>query len=197
MVEKASNGAMPAGMPMLARGRHSRPNDGSCLMEYVSVLSGGRHSDRPRCTHALLAWMARRVNDAVSDAARPTLGVLAPDLIGTRSRGRRGCAQVRAVVYLELSAAGLTAAPDEETLGRVHELARAHLEGDRTLRPVGTIDRNLVFQKALEALGEVDPPCRDRLLGEALASAVARTRHVLGLPGPGAAEADPRLAEFA
>jgi hypothetical protein len=80
----------PDGLPMLDRGGHRSPDQGACLMEYVSVLAGTRFSDHPRCTHPALAQLARVVNDEVVDpAARSRLAVLAPDLIGTRCRDPR------------------------------------------------------------------------------------------------------------
>src|SRR5262245_6154973 len=51
-------------------------------MEIASVLAGERWSDSPRCTHPVLASVARLVNDAVSDTARPRLAGLVPDLVG-------------------------------------------------------------------------------------------------------------------
>jgi len=51
-------------------------------MEIASVLAGERWSDSPRCTHPVLAAVARLVNDAVSDTARPQLAAMVPDLVG-------------------------------------------------------------------------------------------------------------------
>jgi hypothetical protein len=68
-------------------------------MEYVSVLSGARFSDRPRCTHPLLGRMARLVNDTVDDDDRAGLRRLIgfrqplevdPDLAHAGGAGRRG-----------------------------------------------------------------------------------------------------------
>jgi hypothetical protein len=172
---------MPDGLPLLYRGKHANPEDGSCLMEYVSVLAGGWFSDHPRCTHPMLAWAARRLNDTVSDTTRPQLAPLAPDLIGTRVHRRRTRKAVRAAIYAEFAAAGLVADPHNRVLREVHELALAHLAGCRWLRPVGTFDRNHVFETTLEALSGVEPARRDQLLCTALGSSVARSRQVLGL----------------
>jgi hypothetical protein len=80
----------PDQLPLLARGAHRSPQQGACLMEYVSVLAGERFSDRPRCTHPALALLARMVNDEILDpAARSKLALLAPELIGTRSTDPR------------------------------------------------------------------------------------------------------------
>lgn len=70
----------PDYLPMLSRGGHRSPTEGACLMEYVSQLAGEGFSDQPRCTDPVLAAVARQVNDHTSDAARPRLAALAPDL---------------------------------------------------------------------------------------------------------------------
>ena len=109
-------------------GRHADPGEGSCLMEYVSVLAGGRFSDHPRCTHPLLTWAARRINDTVSDTARPLLATLTPDLIGTRAHRRRTRKAVQAVIYAELARRTRgRSAPSSPA--RVNELALAHWPG--------------------------------------------------------------------
>lgn len=101
----------PDGLPMLERGAHRSPERGACLMEYVSVLAGTRFSDHPRCTHPALAQLARLVNDEIIDpTVRSRLAVLAPDLIGTRSRDPR--------ITLTVMACCLRAALAVRPLGR-------------------------------------------------------------------------------
>jgi hypothetical protein len=70
---------------MLGRGKHRTPRKGACFMELASYLAGERWSDHPRCTHPLLAALARSVNDATSDDARPRLAPLIPSVIGLTS----------------------------------------------------------------------------------------------------------------
>ena len=102
--------SVPEGLPVLARGRHLDPRDGSCLMEYVSVLAGERFSDRPRCTPPSLRWLAQRVNDAVSDPARTELVLRAPLLT-------RACPIDPTPVVLGVVArAGLAAGPEDRRL---------------------------------------------------------------------------------
>lgn len=72
-------------LPMLSRGKHRSPRRGACFMELASYLAGERWSDRPRCTHPLLAALARAVNDATTDAGRPRLALLVPSVIGLTS----------------------------------------------------------------------------------------------------------------
>ena len=52
-------------------------------MELASFLAGERWSDHPRCTHPLVASIARMVNDSTSDEARQRLAGLIPSVIGT------------------------------------------------------------------------------------------------------------------
>jgi hypothetical protein len=51
-------------------------------MELASYLSGEKWSDHPRCTHPLLASLARSVNDCTTDAGRSRLALLIPSVIG-------------------------------------------------------------------------------------------------------------------
>lgn len=77
----------PVGLPLLGRGAHPAPGRGACLMEATALLAGEPHTDRPATVHPVLAALARVVNDAVSDPARPALLTLAPQLIGTAAAG--------------------------------------------------------------------------------------------------------------
>ncbi|MBO9554508.1 hypothetical protein [Cellulomonas sp.] len=77
--------SIPDALPELRPGRHRRPEQGGCLMEWTSVLAGERWSDHPTCTHPLLAHLARSVNDLVEDGSRAGLTHLVPDLVGTTS----------------------------------------------------------------------------------------------------------------
>lgn len=72
----------PDVMPVLSQGKHRSPRKGACFMELASYLAGERWSDHPRCTHPLLAALARDVNDSVGDEARQRLAPLIPDVIG-------------------------------------------------------------------------------------------------------------------
>jgi hypothetical protein len=76
---------VPDLVPQLSRGKHRRPRQGACFMEFASYLAGERWSDHPACTHPLLATLARLVNDHTSDAARGRLVELVPSVIGLTS----------------------------------------------------------------------------------------------------------------
>jgi hypothetical protein len=74
--------ASPDLVPVLSAGKHRTPRKGACFMEMASYLAGEKWSDHPRCTHPLLASMARLVNDALTDDERPRIATLVPDVVG-------------------------------------------------------------------------------------------------------------------
>ena len=76
---------VPELVPVLSAGKHRNPRKGACFMEMASFLAGERWSDHPRCTHPLLASMARLVNDALDDDERPRIAGLVPDVVGLTS----------------------------------------------------------------------------------------------------------------
>lgn len=79
---------IPEQLPLLRPGAHLAAEDGACLMEFVSLLAGESFSDCPSCTDPTLAVVARLVNDATSDDARPALA-FAPALTVARGRERK------------------------------------------------------------------------------------------------------------
>ena len=85
-------------LPLLSRGKHRRPRNGACVMEYASYLAGEKWSDHPACTHPLLGELARQVNDFVSDDARQALVEVVPDMIGLTGDDLRidACISLRA-----------------------------------------------------------------------------------------------------
>jgi len=72
----------PDMVPVLSRGKHRNPRKGACFMELASFLAGQPWSDHPKCTHPLLASLARDVNDYVDDESRRQLAPLVPEVIG-------------------------------------------------------------------------------------------------------------------
>ena len=76
-------------------------------MEYASFLAGERWSDHPRCTHPLLAGVARDVNDHTSDSGRSRLAPLIPSVVGLNGDDPRvdvGIAARCALVALPVAA---------------------------------------------------------------------------------------------
>lgn len=90
-----SAGQQPDGpFPPIARGRHTGPDDGACLMELASMLAGEPWSDSPQAVHPVLASVARAVNDRVGDDTRSRLARLVPLMLHTDRTGLAGCAAV-------------------------------------------------------------------------------------------------------
>jgi hypothetical protein len=138
-------------MPVLSAGKHSRPSQGACLMEYVSVLAGRRFSAKPECTDRTLAAIARAVNDYSSDAARQQLGCYAGVLTTAgplgladqqdlarrvlltalpHSDGHRRVTVLVALLGLERASAGRTEGYDGTLVGLDTELALLGMERD-------------------------------------------------------------------
>jgi hypothetical protein len=92
---------VPDGLPVLARGKHRSPRSGACFMEMASVLAGEKWSDQPRCTHPLLAGLARLVNDSTSDERRGELVELIPSVVGVRGGGLGWEVSLAAAVSVE------------------------------------------------------------------------------------------------
>lgn len=115
----------PLVMPVLSRGKHRNPRKGACFMEFASYLAGERWSDHPACTHALLASVARMVNDCTSDDYRPNLAGLIPSVIGLTSDDER----VDVHIALRAAVEALPIAP----MQRQRVLAVAIIAGRRVL----------------------------------------------------------------
>lgn len=74
---------VPDGLPLLIDGEGDSPADGGCLMQFVSYIADESWTTSPWQVHRMLASVAIYCNDSSSDAGRPLLAQLAPDLIGT------------------------------------------------------------------------------------------------------------------
>src|SRR5262245_24682379 len=123
--------ATPTLVPLLTRGKHRSPRKGACFMEIASYLAGEHWSDHPRCTHPLLAAVARLVNDNTSDDARQRLAAMIPAVIGLTSDdprwnaviARRAAVTALPVVSFEHQRALAVGLPPGERL-------RAELDGE-------------------------------------------------------------------
>lgn len=122
---------VPDGLPVISRGSHLRPEDGACVMEYVSVLTGSQFSDHPRCTHRALATLARAVNDCIRDPERRnSLALLAPSLAEVGGRDREVTLRVVEACLRAAAEVGAPSAAVSRQLSRVQAQLRA-------LRPAG------------------------------------------------------------
>lgn len=100
----------PELVPMLSRGKHRSPRKGACFMEFASYLAGERWSDKPACTHALLAGLARLVNDNVDDDTRAGMVEMIPQVVGLTSDDAR----VDAMVALRCASVALPVAAERQ-----------------------------------------------------------------------------------
>ncbi len=78
-------------------------------MEFASFLAGERWSDHPKCTHPLLAALARAVNDCTTDEGRSKLVPLIPAVVGLRPQDPRAAA----VIALHCARSALAVVPAE------------------------------------------------------------------------------------
>jgi hypothetical protein len=97
--------AVPDSLPTLSAGSHDASHGEACVMEYVSLLAGEEWSDRPECTHEILAHEARTTNDLLRDSDRSRLVPLIGRLFGTTEdssdlRAHLRLAQARQVIAL-------------------------------------------------------------------------------------------------
>src|SRR5215207_3400593 len=96
---------VPDALPSLSAGSHNADQGEACVMEYVSLLAGEEWSDRPECTHPLLAHEARTTNDLLREGDRTKLVPLIGRLFGTTDdspelRARLRLTQARQVIAL-------------------------------------------------------------------------------------------------
>jgi hypothetical protein len=128
---------IPDGVPVLSAGRHRNPRKGACFMEMASYLAGERWSDHPKCTHPLLASLARMVNDSLCDEERPRIATYIPDVVGLTgdaleidvaiaTRAAAACLPIAPATRQNVMAVGLlTAQRMIDTLEGDHEDLRA------------------------------------------------------------------------
>ena len=109
-----SSAGVPDIVPQLSRGKHRSPRKGACFMELASYLAGERWSDRPSCTHPLLAALARLVNDHTTDAGRGALAPLVPSVIGLTSDDPR--VDIRIALRAAITALPVAAAERQRVL---------------------------------------------------------------------------------
>jgi hypothetical protein len=74
--------SIPDGMPILSSGGHRNAKEGTCFMEYTSVLAGLPFEHRPECTDRFLGAVMIEINDALSDTDRQRLTPLLGRCIG-------------------------------------------------------------------------------------------------------------------
>lgn len=173
----------PRRVPLLSRGAHLSADDGTCLMEAVSRAADLPWSDTPACTPALLALLARLVNDASSDAGRQRLGPLVPALAAAGVDDAHD-AWLSARVAQACAAAALERRPTP-LRRHLHRVAAAQVarEGRMAADPgLRTRVRRRLFERgpgaravemAVECVLRLPTPDRDEALRELLRAGLA------------------------
>lgn len=134
-------------LPVLSTGRHRSPRKGACFMEMASFLAGERWSDHPKCTHPLLASIARLVNDNVPDDVRPALAPMIPSVIGLTGEDPR----IDATLALRCATAALPIA----SATRQNVLAVGLLSCERLLADLDGRSEDDLRESSREALDAV------------------------------------------
>jgi hypothetical protein len=203
-MKNTDRSVVPDGLPILQSGGHLVPEDGACLMEYVSVLAGCTFGDHPPCTDPTVAAVARLVNDASSDAGRQDLALLAPVLAGTGPRDASATAAViRATLRSADRATDGTAVPRRHLRGADRRCARVAGTGPLAgvarrldlLHRLGPGQRRL--DVAVAALRALPQPRRDAALQAVPTAALAAVPAPVAAPvmhGDGPARAEGELA---
>ncbi len=72
----------------LSKGKHTSPDEGACVMELASMLSGEPFSDHPRSVCPVISALLRRYNDTLDDWRRQDLYAYAAKVVGSRGNAR-------------------------------------------------------------------------------------------------------------
>jgi hypothetical protein len=150
----------------LSAGRHARPQQGRCAMEWVAHVAGEAHSDRPECVSLVVAAFARSFNDALEDETRQRLRPYLARTIGTAGDGGEELRAWRCADWLVRT--GAPALLDLAGLA----------EGARSLRALGELTGEAAARAAAPRVQEVA-----ELAAASRAAARAAARDESGEPG--------------
>jgi hypothetical protein len=186
---------VPDGLPVLSRGKHRSARKGACFMEMASVLANEPWSDHPKCTHPLLAHLARLVNDYTSDDNRGELAVLIPSVVGLRGGDLAWMVDLTAAVALR----ALPDVPEPSQRALAAGLVRCE-EVANTLGPGAVVASDAVRQ-ALERVPSAVEWARQFTAGSTVSPKQFQKRSapsvmtcaVRGLAATGAPDLDARL----
>lgn len=133
---------IPNFVPVLSRGRHRRPKQGACFMEFASYMAGERWSDHPECTHPLLAFLARGVNDFTTDHGRQKLATLVPSVVGLN--GDSPAVDIAIALRVAVTALGSVSESRQRTLATGVIACRRALDAS----PAEIVWANALFSQA-------------------------------------------------
>jgi len=142
----------------LARGKHTSPRTGACVMEVASMLAGEDFTDRPTSVCPVIAAFLRAYNDAVDDRRRQDLYRYASAAVGTRAstevtraRARRCVEELRGLRRWPLGPFTAPRALPESVPGMERLAGRLARELHRS--GIGGHARALAFADELVAMG--------------------------------------------
>jgi hypothetical protein len=72
----------------LSKGKHTSPEDGACVMELASMLSGESFTDHPASVCPVIGSFLRSYNDSIDDRRRQSLYEYASRVVGSRGSHR-------------------------------------------------------------------------------------------------------------
>jgi hypothetical protein len=72
----------------LSKGKHTSPEDGACVMELASMLSGESFTDHPASVCPVIGSFLRSYNDSIDDRRRQSLYEYASKVVGSRGSHR-------------------------------------------------------------------------------------------------------------
>jgi hypothetical protein len=161
----------------LARGKHTSPRTGACVMELASMLAGEDFTDRPTSVCPVIAAFLRAYNDAVDDRRRQDLYGYASAAVGTRAttevtraRARRCVEEMRALRRWPLGPFTAPRALPESVPGMERLAGRLARELHRS--GIGGHTRALAFADELIAM-DAAPAARPGLSGSGRAREAA------------------------
>jgi hypothetical protein len=162
----------------LARGKHTSPRGGACVMELASMLAGEEFTDHPASVCPVVAAFLRAYNDAVDDRRRQDLYGYASAAVGTRAsaavtrrRAQRCLDELRALRRWPLGTLTAPRALPDSVPGMERVAGRLARELDRS--GIGSHSRALRLADALLAMG---PEPAGAVSGSGRARAVAAAR---------------------
>ncbi|MEA2384313.1 MAG: hypothetical protein QOH72_4284 [Solirubrobacteraceae bacterium] len=165
----------------LARGKHTSPRGGACVMELASMLAGEEFTDRPESVCPVVAAFLRGYNDAIDDRRRQDLYGHAAAAVGTRAsaavtrrRAQRCLDELRALRRWPLATLSLPRALPDSVPGMERVAGRLARELNRS--GIGSHARALRIADVLIALGTEPQPTPAAVSGSGRSRAAAAAR---------------------
>jgi hypothetical protein len=165
----------------LARGKHTSPRGGACVMELASMLAGEEFTDRPASVCPVVGAFLRAYNDAVDDRRRQDLYGCAAAAVGTRAsaavtrrRAQRCLDELRALRRWPLATLTAPRALPESVPGMERVAGRLARELNRS--GIGSHARALRIADALIAMDAGAPAAPAAVSGSGRSRAGAAAR---------------------